>query len=64
MADFTTIFLIALFTGSIIALFVYLFIKTKEMASQGRLKMSKKSKKKDKSPGTIFEWFQILALKI
>ena len=55
MADPTTLFIIALFVGAVIALFVYLYTKTLEMEKAGRLKKTKKQMKKDKSPGTIFE---------
>ena len=34
---------------------VYLYSKTAEMAKQGHFKMSKKQKRKDKTPGTIFD---------
>jgi len=34
---------------------VYLYVKTRQMAAEGKLKISKKQKRKDKSPGTIFD---------
>ena len=34
---------------------VYLWAATKQMAKDGKFKKSKKEKRKDKSPGTIFD---------
>ena len=35
---------------------VYMYTKTAEMKASGHFKMNKKQKKKDKTPGTIFDW--------
>ena len=34
---------------------VYMYTKTAEMKASGHFKMNKKQKKKDKTPGTIFD---------
>lgn len=33
-------------------------MRTVQMQNEGKFKMSKKQKKKDKTPGTIFDWSQ------
>ena len=34
----------------------YMYMRTVQMQAEGKFKMSKKQKKKDKTPGTIFDW--------
>ena len=40
----------------ILCIIDYLYSKTVQMEAAGKFKKTKKQKKKDKSPGTIFDW--------
>ena len=40
----------------LLRLIVWLWTTTQQMAKDGKFKKTKKERKKDKSPGTIFDW--------
>ena len=49
-------------SGLILTMFLpyidYLYMRTVQMQAEGKFKMTKKQKRKDKTPGTIFDWLE------